>query len=179
MGLDGRCEPTPRALGVEMRWPPPNCRVVKSLNQEDRWVPGDFFRLFCASRTCAPKPVPAPFYFCVGSKHIFQSRTWQGSHPLIIGTPIVASFGIRGYQVFELPVNAMYPNYVDTGFSPSRFSCVSRASIKYAERCSRSSSNSRCFLFNSKYSLVMLSAANNRMARLSGAGTLLPHCVFT
>jgi len=43
-----------------------------------KWAPFSFFRLFCTFRTCTQKPGKAPVYKAVGSKNIFQSRTWQG-----------------------------------------------------------------------------------------------------
>ena len=82
------------ALRAGKREPPPKCRVGRSLIQKYKWAPCDLFRLFCACRTCSPKPGTAPFIFGVGSKHNFQSRAWQGYFPF----PITSYFVHLGYR---------------------------------------------------------------------------------
>ncbi len=68
---------------------PPRCRVGRPLNQSSKGAPCSFFRLFCSSRTCAPKPVRAPGNSVLGQRATSNHKHGRG---LAAGRRLTGSF---------------------------------------------------------------------------------------
>ena len=83
---------------MQGNWIPlPMCRVGRSLNQNIRWAPCNFFRLFCAGRTCSPKSVKVPWFQGVGSKSFLPiTNTAGGKSWSSIGARGADHYGDRG-----------------------------------------------------------------------------------
>ena len=72
---------TSTALLALVRVPPALCRVGSTLNQRFKGEPSDFFRLFCTSRTCSPKPGVAPKCEVLGQSVSPNHEHGRGNQP--------------------------------------------------------------------------------------------------
>jgi len=61
--------------------PPPKCRVGRPLIQKGKWALCGFFRLFCTSRTCTPKPCSAPLRKVLVQSTSSNHAHGRGYHP--------------------------------------------------------------------------------------------------
>jgi hypothetical protein len=136
MGPDEDCgNLLKKADRIRVGGPPPNCRVGRSLIQRSKWVPSDFFRLFCSCRTCSPKPQSAPFTLVLGQSTSSNHEHGRGIHlQFFQGTYFVALTSEKARDDYSPEIQSNVTNLHFKSLNTQKLTCVSRVFSKCSER---------------------------------------------